>query len=65
MNDTKYRLRCTVMSGQEIILYIPESIMNTLEWNDGDKVVLDTIKLGINTTLQIRKEEKEDETQTT
>ena len=44
MNDTKeYRLRCTVMSGQEIILYIPESIMNTLEWNDGDKVVLDTI----------------------
>jgi len=47
------------MSGQEIILYIPESIMNTLEWNDGDKVVLDTIKLGINTTLQIRKYEKE------
>jgi len=47
------------MSGQEIILYIPESIMNTLEWNDGDKVVLDTIKLGINTTLQIRKKENE------
>ena len=58
--DKEYRLRGTV---QEWIfdnsVFIPKSIMDTLEWKRGDRVVLDTIKSSMKITLQISKEEAE------
>ena len=40
-------------------VFIPKSIMDTLEWKRGDRVVLDTIKSSMKITLQISKEENE------
>tara|TARA_R110000824_G_scaffold169965_7_gene347164 strand:+ start:3638 stop:3835 length:198 start_codon:yes stop_codon:yes gene_type:complete len=65
MNRCKALLRSSriVVSGDEKLycMQLPQTVLDSIGWEINDVIIIDTIKNGINISIQLRKEASDEE----